>query len=144
MELDWALLCNTAEIGPGGLLNLTGVQWDTAWSIGYPAGVGGTVVLRFTFDPPDVGNFFPIELRFTRHGGAAIGPPMIHQLPTPPLPAGWEEGVSALATNVILAFQGLPVQEPGRYELQVVHQGQVLKAVPFWARQGAPPGVVIP
>jgi hypothetical protein len=42
---------------------LEGVQWDTAWSLDYPAGFAGTVVLRFLFSPADVASRFLIELR---------------------------------------------------------------------------------
>ncbi len=143
MELDWALLCNSVEVKDGSLLALDGVQWDTAWSPDYPAGFGGAVVLRFLFALGDVGSRYLIELRFASHGGAEIAGPMITEVTVPTPPPDWVEGSSSLASNVVLAFGGLPVQEPGRYEIRVVHKGGVLKTIPFWARRGAGPGGVI-
>lgn len=143
MELDWGLLCNSVEVKPGGLLVLDGVQWDTAWSLDYPAGFAGYVVLRFLFSPDDLGSRFLVELRFAKHEGAEIARPMLTEVVPPTPPSDWEAGSSVVASNVVLGFAGLPVQEPGRYEIRAVHQGQVLKTIPFWARKGTGPSAVI-
>ena len=141
MKLDWAILCNGIE-SKGGLLTLIGVQWDTAWSPDYPATFGGVVVLRFTFEPGDERSSYPIQARFVSDEGKEFAPPIGAEVAPPAPPPNWVEGSSTLATNVALIFAGLPVQEPGRYEVQIVQGGQVLKEIPFWARRGAGPGVI--
>jgi hypothetical protein len=142
VTLDWAILCNGIE-SKGGLLTLIGVQWDTAWSPDYPATFGGVVVLRFIFEPGDHGSMYPIEARFVSADGKQLAASISAEVAPPALPPDWVEGSSTLASNVAMIFGGLPVQEPGRYEVQIVHEGHVLKVIPFWARRGSGPSGVI-
>jgi hypothetical protein len=122
VELQWMMLANYAE-SPNGLLYISGGAWDTINVAspppqGAPEGVVGavvgTLVLRFSFHPTELGATYPLRISIVEEDGAEIAhvEGEVSAESQEGAPATWSGGV-----NVILPLTGLPLPRFGEYRI---------------------------
>jgi Family of unknown function (DUF6941) len=138
MDLKLGLLADFANKSADGKLNILGV-FDRIWAQQFPAvHQEMKLVLRFAAHAAEIDEPKKIKIRLVTDVGAPIleleGEMRLHR--PPDLPPG-----ELISADQILALNGLPLPEAGRYEFVIMVNGEVKGTVPVTvAVRRAPPG----
>ena len=93
MRLDWALLATAAEGPPNGLVYILGAGIDTLWREQFPAGFGGTMVLRLLTTRLESERPHKVEVHCSdEDGGAVLPQPIVLTIPPRPVPPDHPHG----------------------------------------------------
>lgn len=133
MELDYALLANSAEVGAGGRVHIFGAHIDTICSPQFPATTGFTLVARLLVAP----NEYDQRHRFVAELVLPSGQRRS-------LMAKDQEFVTAAgairpelgsAMSIIVQAAQVELDAPGDYAIRLVVDGQEMGSVPFYVRE---------
>ncbi len=128
MDLDFAFLADAADVSLGKLFVLGGA-FDTIHVPAFPATHPVlAVVLRLLLGPHDLDRKHELEILLldadARHVASARGELLVPK--SPDSPQGWKQAVI-----LPLRFFNVPFQQPGHYSIEIVIQGQMVKAIPL-------------
>ena len=132
METELAVLCDAATES-GGKLNILGA-FDSIFSREFPATHPQcAIALRIRFLRIEAGPH-RIRMNFVDADGRAVVPP----LDTSATIQCGDEDESVVA-NLIVNFQQLKFEKPGRYAIDVAVDGRLEKSLPLTVKQVRPP-----
>jgi hypothetical protein len=137
MRLDWALLANSADAPPNGLVYILGAGFDTLNRDAYPTPFGGVVVLRVLATRIEAERPHKVEVHCVDEDGKAVLPqPIVLNLPPrhvpPDFPHGWD-----LAASIVINLSTVPIAEPGLYNFAILIDDQQVRTLPFRAVKAA-------
>lgn len=138
MKLDWALLANSAETPPNGLLYILGAGFDTIHRDAYPTPFGGVVVLRILASRLEAERAHKVEVHCIDEDGRPVLPqPIVLSLPPrhvpPDYPHGWD-----LPASIVINLASVPIAQPGFYNFEILVDDQQARTLPFRAVKAAP------
>ena len=136
MKVDWAILCNAAEVRDG-LAFVLGAGWDTAYREHYPATFWGSILVRTLFASEEAGRPHQCRLVFVDKAGTEIAESITLELMASPerdLPLDWDLQLTT-AVNLI----GLPIPGPGQYAIEVWSGDELLRSIAFQFVEGHAP-----
>jgi len=128
MDLDFAFLADAADVSQGKLFVLGGA-FDTINVPGLPATHPVlAVVLRLLLNPHDLDRKHELEILLldadAHHVASAKGELLVPK--SPDSPAGWKQAVI-----LPLRFFNVPFQQAGHYSIEILVQGNMVKAIPL-------------
>lgn len=130
MELDYALLCDSAQVSQGKTFILGGGV-TILWRQQFPAPLGISLVLQLTYHRTEAETDHQLRFQVIDADGNPILPEIGADLHI----GGPAEGVPAsvpLAAPLIVPFPPLPaLQRPGSYSVEILLDGRHLKSLPF-------------
>lgn len=133
MKLDWALLANSAEVPPSGLVYILGAGFDTLIRDDYPTPFAGSVVLRLLSTRLETERPHKVEVHITDEDGRPVLPaPVVLNLPVRSVPADYPHGWE-VATSIVVNLATVPIEAPGHFEVQVFIDDHQVRALPFRA-----------
>lgn len=138
MRLDWALLANSAEAPPNGLVYILGAGFDTLLREQFPTPFGGVVVLRVLTTRLESERPHKVEVHCSDEDGKAIlRQPIVLNLPPrqvpPDYPHGWD-----LAASIVINLTGVAIESPGHYRFEILIDDQQVRTLPFRAVKAQP------
>ena len=138
MRLDWALLANSAEAPPNGLVYILGGGFDTLVRDQFPTPFGGVVVLRVQTSRLETERPHKVEVHCTDEDGKPVLPqPIAINLPArqvpPEFPHGWD-----MAASIVINLQAVPINRPGFYNFEILIDDQQVRTLPWRAVKTAP------
>lgn len=130
MELDYALLCDAAQVSQGKTFILGGGV-TILWRQQFPAPMGISLALQLTYHRSEADTDHQLRFQVMDADGNSILPEMQADLhvggPVPGVPS-----TVPLAAPIALGFPPLPVlQRPGSYSVEILLDGRHLKSLPF-------------
>lgn len=133
MRLDWALLANSAEAPPNGLVYILGAGFDTLHRDSFPTPFGGVLVLRILASRLEAERAHKVEVHCSDEDGRPVLPqPIVLTLPprqvSPDFPHGWE-----LPASIVINLAGVPIGQPGFYSFEILIDDQQARTLPFRA-----------
>lgn len=128
MDLDFAFLADGADVAQGKLFVLGGA-FDTIHVPSLPAMHPIlAVVLRLLLGPNDLDRKHALEILLldadAKHIASAKGELMVQK--SPDSPPGWKQAVI-----LPLRFFNVPFQAAGHYSIEILTNGQMVKAIPL-------------
>ncbi len=128
MELDFAFLADAADVSMGKLFVLGGA-FDTIHVPGFPANHPMlAVVVRLLLSPSDLDRKHNLQILLldadAKHIASANGELMMPK--SPDAPAGWKQNVL-----LPLRFFNVPFKQQGHYSIEILADGNMLKAIPL-------------
>lgn len=137
MELDFAFLADAADVSSGKLFVMGGA-FDTIHVPGFPATHPSlAVALRLLLSPVDLDRKHQLQILLldadAKHIASASGE--LHVPKSPDAPAGWKQSVL-----LPLRFFNVPFAAAGHYSIEILANGNLLKAIPL--RVVTPPKTV--
>ena len=138
MRLDWALIANSAEGPPNGLVYILGAGVDTLWREAFPAPFGVSVVIRVLGTRSEAGRTHTVEVLCNDEDGHPVIPQAIRvEIPARAVPAEYPMGWD-IASQIVLNLAGVPIPRAGIYALEILLDGQQVRTLQFRAVQGRP------
>ena len=136
MDLDFAFLADAADVSMGKLFVLGGA-FDTIHVPGFPANQPTlSVVVRLLMSPIDLDRKHKLEILLLDADGRSIasatGDLMVNK--SPDSPQGWKQTVM-----LPLRFLNIPFQQAGHYSIEILANGNLLKAIPLRVVQAPHP-----
>jgi hypothetical protein len=128
MDLDFAFLCDAADVSMGKLFVLGGA-FDTIHVPGFPASHPTlAVALRILLSPMDLDRKHKLEILLldadAHHIASANGDLMVPK--SPGAPQGWKQAVL-----LPLRFFNVPFKSDGHYSIEILMDGALAKAIPL-------------
>jgi hypothetical protein len=128
MELDFAFLADAADVASGKLFVMGGA-FDTIYVPAFPATHPAlAVVMRLLLGPLDLDRKHNLEILLLdadgRQVAAVQGELMVPK--SPESPAGWKQAVI-----LPLRFFNVPFKQTGHYSIEILADGNMLKAIPL-------------
>ena len=136
MDLDFAFLCDAADVSMGKLFVLGGA-FDTIHVPGFPASHPTlAVALRILLSPMDLDRKHKLEILLldadAHHIASANGDLMVPK--SPGAPQGWKQAVL-----LPLRFFNVPFKSDGHYSIEILMDGSLAKAIPLRVIQAPKP-----
>jgi hypothetical protein len=130
MELDYALLADSAQVAQGKTYILGGGV-SILWRPQFPAPIGVSLVAQFTYHRSEANTNHEIRIQVMDADGNPVIPEIQGQLgigpPEPHVPSGLQ-----LVAPIVIPFPPLPVlQRPGSYAVEILIDGRHVKSLPF-------------
>ncbi|MFA5974818.1 MAG: hypothetical protein WC859_01460 [Elusimicrobiota bacterium] len=128
MDLDFAFLADAADVSLGKLFVLGGA-FDTIHVPAFPATHPVlAVVVRLLLGPHDLDRKQNLEILLldadAHHIASAKGELVVPK--SPDSPQGWKQTVM-----LPLRFFNVPFQQPGHYSIEILVEGNMVKAIPL-------------
>lgn len=138
MELDYALLADSAQIA-GGKTYILGGGVSLLYRHELPAALGVTLVIQLTYELTEADSDHKIRIVVMDADGNPILPEIQGDMHVGPPREGLPRGVPLIAPFVI-GFPPLPViQRAGEYAVDILIDGRHLKRLPFAVTTNRPP-----
>lgn len=130
MELDFALLCDAAQVTQGKTYIL-GAGVTILWRQQYPSPLAVSLALQFTYHRTEADTDHQLRIQVIDADGNQVFPEIGAEMrvggPAPGVPPN-----VPLAAPFAFAFPPLPVlQRPGNYSVEILLDGRHLKSLPF-------------
>ncbi len=130
MELDYALLCDAAQVSQGKTFILGGGV-TILWRQQFPAQLGISLALQLTYHRTEAETDHELRFQVIDADGNPVLPEMGADLHVGGPVAGVPASVP-LAAPIALQFPPLPaLQRPGAYSVEILLDGRHLKSLPF-------------
>jgi len=130
MELDYALLADSAQVSEGKTFVLGGGV-TILWREQYPAPLGITLVAQLTYHRSEIESDHELRIEVVDADGHPVIPEIRGGMhigePAPGMPSN-----VTLNVPLVIAFPPLPaLQRPGAYSVELLVDGRHLKSLPF-------------
>jgi hypothetical protein len=130
MELDYALLADSAQVSQGKTFILGG-GISILRRPAFPAPLGVSLVLQLTYERAEIEEPHRLRVLVMDADGNLILPELVAEMQFRPPDEDLPRGVPLVAP-IALAFPPLPVlQRPGSYQVQVLLDGRHIKTLPL-------------
>jgi hypothetical protein len=136
MDLDFAFLADAADVASSKLYVLGGA-FDTIYVPAFPAVHPAlAVVLRLMLVPHDLDRMHKLDIVLHDADGRVLAsaPAELRVAKSPDLPAGWKQPFT-----LPLRFFNTPFEKEGHYLIEILFNGDRVKAIPLRVLQAPQP-----
>ncbi|WP_037317169.1 DUF6941 family protein [Amycolatopsis orientalis] len=127
-ELDFAMLAEYARVDPAGLLTVAGGAFDQIEAPGPGLVQRMALAFRLTFEPDEASTTLEIKINQPGNDSFALG------LSSTVSPQVEGRKIVTKPAVVMAVDMGFPVMAAGRYIVQIIVAGQLVKELPFDVR----------
>lgn len=135
MNLSYALLADYAQV-ENGKVYIVGGGITILWRSDYPAPLGITAVVGFSYNNVEAGSTRDFRLQVNDADGNALAPPLEFQFVLPARSEGLPTSVPLEAVFTINLASNVPlIPSPGNYVIEVMADSNHQASLPFAAAE---------